>query len=48
MATGNPRRLFTAPQASADLYENLNPSTDLLAAPGNRSMFNCAIDAEAS
>jgi serine/threonine protein kinase len=48
IATGNPRRLFTAPQAAADLLANLNPTTDLLAALGDRFLFNCAVDAEAS
>jgi Tol biopolymer transport system component len=48
VATGNPRRLFTAPQAAADLLSNLNPSTDLMAALGDRFLFNSAIDAAAS
>jgi serine/threonine protein kinase len=48
VTTGNPRRLFTAPQAAADLLANLNPSTDLMVALGDRFLFNCAVDAEAS
>jgi serine/threonine-protein kinase len=48
IVTGNPRRLFTAPQAAADLLANLNPSTDLMSALGDRFLFNCAVDAEAS
>ena len=48
LASGTSRRLFRARPAAVDLFWNQNPTTNLVAALGDRFLFNCAIDPAAS